>query len=42
MAVLIWLASAGGALWILGLLVGIELIFRGWAMVMLAVAARCR
>ena len=37
---LIWFVWPGSALWALGLVVGIELIFSGWAMAMLAVAAR--
>lgn len=38
--ILIWLAWPGSAVWALGLLVGIELIFSGWSMVMIALAAR--
>lgn len=40
-AVLIWFAAAGGIMWVVGLLVGIELVFSGWGMIMLAIAARC-
>lgn len=38
--VLIWVGWPGTAVWMLGLLVGVELIFTGWSMVMLALAAR--
>jgi uncharacterized membrane protein HdeD (DUF308 family) len=38
--VLIWIGWPASSVWVLGLLVGIELIFEGWAMIMLAVAAR--
>ncbi len=38
--VLIWLGWPSSAVWVLGLLVGIELIFSGWAMVMLAISVR--
>lgn len=38
--VLIWLGWPSSAVWALGLLVGIELIFSGWSMVMLAISAR--
>lgn len=38
--VIIWMAWPGSALWALGLLVGIELIFSGWAMVMFALGVR--
>jgi uncharacterized membrane protein HdeD (DUF308 family) len=37
--VLIWSGWPGTAAWALGLLVGIELIFSGWSMVMLALGA---
>jgi len=37
---LIWIGLPGSAAWALGLLVGIELIFTGFAMVMLALSAR--
>lgn len=37
---IIWLGWPGTAAWALGLLVGIELIFSGWALVMIALAAR--
>lgn len=39
---IIWLGWPGTAVWALGLLVGIELIFSGWALVMVALAARKR
>lgn len=38
--VLIWLGWPSSAIWVLALLVGIELIFSGWSMVMLAISAR--
>ena len=38
--VIIWAALPEAAIWVLGLLVGIELIFSGWAMVMIAMAAK--
>lgn len=38
--VLIWLGWPASAIWALGLLVGIELIFSGCSMIMLALAAR--
>jgi uncharacterized membrane protein HdeD (DUF308 family) len=38
--VLIWIGWPSSAAWALGLLAGIELIFGGWSMVMLALAAR--
>jgi uncharacterized membrane protein HdeD (DUF308 family) len=37
---LIWLQLPGSAVWALGLLVGIQLIFTGWALVMTAMALR--
>lgn len=37
---LIWLGWPSSAIWALGLLAGIELIFSGWSMVMLALSAR--
>lgn len=40
--VLIWLGWPSSAVWVLGALVGIEFIFSGWSMVMLALAARRR
>jgi uncharacterized membrane protein HdeD (DUF308 family) len=36
----IWLGWPGSAVWVLGLLVGVELLFSGWAIVMLALATR--
>ena len=38
--VIIWAALPEAAIWVLGLLVGIELIFSGWAMVMIAMAGK--
>ncbi len=38
--VIIWAALPEAAIWVLGLLVGIELIFSGWAMVMIALAGK--
>lgn len=38
--VLIWIGWPSSAAWALGLLVGIELIFGGWSMILLALAAR--
>lgn len=38
--VIIWTALPEAAVWVLGLLVGIELIFSGWAMVMIAMAGK--
>ena len=40
LGVLIWLGWPGAALWIIGLLVGIHLLFSGFSLVMLALAAR--
>jgi uncharacterized membrane protein HdeD (DUF308 family) len=37
---LIWAQWPSSALWVIGLLVGIQLVFTGWALVMLALAAR--
>ena len=39
-ALLIWLGLPSSAVWAIGLLVGVELIFTGWSLVMLALAAR--
>jgi uncharacterized membrane protein HdeD (DUF308 family) len=39
LAILIWSQLPGDALWIMGLLVGINMVFSGWAMTMLALAA---
>ena len=38
--IIIWAGLPGTAIWVLGLLVGIELIFSGWAMVMIAMARK--
>lgn len=38
--IIIFLAWPGSALWALGLLVGIELIFGGWSLIMVALGAR--
>jgi uncharacterized membrane protein HdeD (DUF308 family) len=40
LGVLIWSQWPGTADWVIGLLVGIQLLFTGWALVMLALAAR--
>jgi uncharacterized membrane protein HdeD (DUF308 family) len=37
---LIWAEWPSSALWVIGLLVGIQLLFTGWALIMLALAAR--
>lgn len=37
---LIWAEWPSSALWVIGLLVGIQLLFTGWSLVMLALAAR--
>ena len=37
---LIWLGWPSSATWALGLLVGIELIFAGWSLMLLGLAAR--
>jgi uncharacterized membrane protein HdeD (DUF308 family) len=37
---LIWAEWPASGLWVIGLLVGIQLLFTGWALVMLALAAR--
>jgi uncharacterized membrane protein HdeD (DUF308 family) len=37
---LIWVTWPSSALWVIGLLLGIEPLFRGWSCVMLALAAR--
>jgi uncharacterized membrane protein HdeD (DUF308 family) len=39
---LIWAQWPASGLWVIGLLVGIQLLFTGWALVMLALAARAR
>lgn len=38
--IIIWAGLPGTAVWVLGLLVGIELIFSGWAMIMIAMAGK--
>jgi hypothetical protein len=38
--VLIWAQWPASGLWVIGLLVGIQLLFTGWALVMLALAAK--
>lgn len=40
LGVLIWAEWPASGLWIIGLLVGIQLLFTGWSLVMLAFAAR--
>lgn len=40
LAVMIWQDFPGSALWVIGTFVGIDLIFAGWAWVMLALAVR--
>ncbi|HVN76296.1 MAG TPA: DUF308 domain-containing protein [Thermoanaerobaculaceae bacterium] len=40
LGVIIWRTSPFSALWVIGMFVAIELMFRGWAWVMFAVAAR--
>jgi uncharacterized membrane protein HdeD (DUF308 family) len=40
LGVLIWRSWPGDGLWVIGLLVGIELVFSGWSLVMLGLAAR--
>jgi uncharacterized membrane protein HdeD (DUF308 family) len=40
LGVLIWAQWPASGLWVIGLLVGIQLLFTGWALVMLALAAR--
>jgi uncharacterized membrane protein HdeD (DUF308 family) len=37
---LIWAEWPSSALWVIGLLVGVHLLFTGWALIMLALAAR--
>jgi uncharacterized membrane protein HdeD (DUF308 family) len=39
---LIWAQWPASGLWVIGLLVGIQLLFTGWSLVMLALAARRR
>jgi uncharacterized membrane protein HdeD (DUF308 family) len=40
LGVLIWRHWPGDGLWVIGMLVGIELLFGGWSLVMLGLAAR--
>jgi uncharacterized membrane protein HdeD (DUF308 family) len=40
LGVLIWAEWPASGLWVIGLLVGIQLLFTGWALVMVALAAR--
>jgi uncharacterized membrane protein HdeD (DUF308 family) len=40
LGLLIWAEWPASGLWVIGLLVGIQLLFTGWALVMLALAAR--
>ena len=40
LAVLIWTQMPGSALWVIGLLVGINLLFTGWGLCMVAIAMR--
>jgi uncharacterized membrane protein HdeD (DUF308 family) len=40
LAILIWLAWPSSALWVIGLLVGIHLLFTGFSLITLALAAR--
>jgi uncharacterized membrane protein HdeD (DUF308 family) len=40
LGVLIWRSWPGDGLWVIGILVGIELVFSGWSLVMLGLAAR--
>ena len=40
LGVLIWAQWPASGIWVIGLLVGIQLLFTGWALVMLALAAR--
>ena len=40
LGLLIWAEWPSSALWVIGLLVGIQLLFTGWSLVMLALAAR--
>ena len=42
LGVLIWAQWPASGLWVIGLLVGIQLLFTGWSLVMLALAARRR
>lgn len=40
LAVIIWSGWPGTAAWVIGLLLGIDLIFGGWSMIMMALAAK--
>jgi uncharacterized membrane protein HdeD (DUF308 family) len=40
LGIMIWRQLPGSALWVIGLFIGIDLIFNGWAWVMLAIASR--
>ena len=40
LAILIWMQWPSSALWVIGLLVGINLLFTGWSLCMVALAAR--
>src|SRR5919108_2439057 len=40
LGVLIWTQWPGSALWVIGLLVGINLLFTGWSLTMMAIAIR--
>lgn len=40
LAVMIWSQWPSSALWVIGLLVGINLLFTGWSLIMVALAAR--
>ncbi len=40
LGIMVWSGWPGTALWVLGLFIGINLLFRGWANVMLAIALR--
>jgi uncharacterized membrane protein HdeD (DUF308 family) len=42
LGVFIWRQLPGAAVWVIGTLVGIDMIFIGWSWVMLALAARNR
>jgi uncharacterized membrane protein HdeD (DUF308 family) len=40
LGVMIWMEWPGSGLWVIGLLVGIDLLFNGWSCIMLALAIR--
>ncbi len=42
LAILIWSQLPGAALWVIGLLVGINLLFTGWSLTMMAIAVRSK